>query len=70
MTTHTHVPADVDADSIIDLVEDCREIIGVLTFTLPSPRAADVDADSRGAMPVDISNAAVLSLVGYDDYGS
>lgn len=66
MTTHTHVPADVEADSIIDLIEDCREITGVLGYTLPSPRPAD----GRGAMPVDISNAAMLSLVGYEDYGS
>ncbi len=63
--TATPVPRD-EADSIVDLVEDCREITGVLGSFAPVARPAD----HRGALPVDISDAAVLSLAGYDDYGS
>lgn len=67
MTTSAPVPSDVEAESIIDLVHDCREVSGVLgsfvptTIGLPSP---------RGAMPVEISLDAVNALAGYDEYGS
>ena len=66
MTTHTHVPADVEPDSFSDLLEDCREVSGVLApwvsgaVRLPSP---------RGAMPVEIPKDAVIDLDGYSDYG-
>ena len=29
MSAHPLVPADIEADAIIDLVQDCREISGV-----------------------------------------
>ena len=67
MSTHTHVPSDVEAESIIDLVHDCREISGVLGSFVPTVVRIP---DSRGAMPVEISSEAVSALVGYDDYGS
>ena len=35
MSTHTHVPADDEATSVIDLVEDCREVAGVLAPYVP-----------------------------------
>ena len=66
MTTHTQVPADVEADSIIDLVHDCREVSGMLGSFVPAARTAD----TRGAGPVDISTLTALSLAGYEDYGS
>ena len=67
MTTSAPVPSDVEAESIIDLVHDCREVSGALgsfvptTVGLPAP---------RGAMPVEISLDAVNALAGYDEYGS
>ena len=66
MTTHTQVPADVEADSIVDLVQDCREISGVLGSFVPTVRIPD----ARGAMPVEIGALTVGSLDGYGDYGS
>lgn len=66
MTTHTHVPADVEAESIIDLVQDCREISGVLGSFVPAVRVPD----ARGAMPVEILASTAAGLDGYDDYGS
>ena len=75
MSTHTSVPSDVEAESIIDLVHDCREISGVLgsfvpaAIRIPDARGA-VPHDAHGAMPVEISLDAVQALDGYDDYGS
>ena len=65
MATHTRVPADIEADSIIDLVQDCREISGVLGSFIPAARTAD----RRGALPVDISARTAAGLDGYEDYG-
>ena len=68
MTTHAPVPADVEPDSILSLVEDCREISGVLgsfvptVITLPEPRQADLE--------VQISDLVAAGLDGYDEYGS
>jgi hypothetical protein len=68
MTTFHPVPADDDAETIIDLVQDCREISGVLGSFVPT---VIVIPDARGAMPaVEISRETVDSLVGYGDYGS
>lgn len=67
MTTHTHVPADIEAGSIIDLIEDCREISGVLgnfvptVIRIPAPRSV---------LPVDISALTAAGLEGYGEYGS
>ena len=67
MTTSHHVPADDEAETIIDLIHDCREISGVLGSFVPTVIRIP---DARGAMPVEISREAVDSLVGYGDYGS
>ena len=67
MTTSHHVPADDDAETIIDLVHDCREISGVLGSFVPVVIRIP---EARGAMPVEISLDAVNALAGYDDYGS
>ena len=66
MTTHAHVPADVEADSIVDLVQDCREISGVLGSFVPAAPMSD----ARGAMPVEILASTAARLDGYADYGS
>jgi hypothetical protein len=67
MSTSTPVPSDIEAESIIDLVHDCREISGVLGSFVP---AVIRIPDARGAMPVEISLDAVDALAGYDEYGS
>ena len=75
MTSSAPVPSDLEAESIIDLVHDCREVSGVLgslvptTVRLPEPRGA-VRAVPFGVQPVQISLAAVDVLAGYDEYGS
>ena len=67
MTLHIAVPSDIEPDSIIDLVEDCREVSGVLApfvidlTNIPTP---------RGTMPVDISAGTAATLDGYGEYGS
>ncbi len=67
MTTTHRVPADTDAETIIDLVHDCREISGVLGSFVP---AVVRIPDTRIAAPVEISLEAVDALVGYEEYGS
>ena len=67
MTTSHHVPADDEAETIIDLVHDCREISGVLGSFVPTVIRIP---DARGSMPVEISRDAVDALAGYGDYGS
>jgi len=60
-------PSDVDPASVIDLIEDCREVSGVLGsfvptgLRLPQPRAA-------GAPGIDPATAAMLD--GYGEYGT
>jgi hypothetical protein len=70
MTTHT-VPADIEPDSIIDLVDDCREVSGMLApfvidlTNIPAPRGAMPYAV---AAPIPAATAAALD--GYEAYGS
>lgn len=67
MTTHLPVPADVEPDSLLTLVQDCRDISGGLGVAVPAAlRLPEVGA----VPPVDIGSAAVFSLVGYEEYGS
>lgn len=72
MTTHTHVPADVEPTSIIDLVEDCREVAGVLGPYLPveirMPETRHAEPVTIGPMTIGVG--AVPDLDGYGDYGS
>ncbi len=67
MTTSAPVPADVEPESIIDLVDDCREVTGVLG-------ALHVDLTApplpRTAAPVDISAGTAAALDGYGEYGA
>ena len=66
MTTHT-VPADVEPDSIIDLVDDCREVSGML-----APYVIDLNAIPvpRTAPHLEISAGVAAVIDGYDEYGS
>ena len=67
MSAHPLVPADVEAASIIDLVQDCREISGVLGPALPLPARLP---DARRGVPVEISPRTAAGLDGYGEYGS
>ena len=67
MTTSHHVPADDDAETIIDLVMDCREISGVLGSFVPTVIRIP---EARTAAPLEISLEAVDALEGYGAYGS
>jgi hypothetical protein len=67
MSTHTPVPSEVEAESMIDLVHDCREISGVLGSFVPTVVRIP---EARGAMPIDITDEAVAGLSGWSDYGS
>jgi hypothetical protein len=66
MTTHT-VPADVEPDSIIDLVDDCREVSGML-----APFVVDLTniPMARTATPFVIPAQTAAALDGFEDYGS
>ena len=66
MSVHPHVPADDEATSMIDLVEDCREVSGVLAPYLPLHVRLP---EARSALPVEI-DAAVAAGVGegWGDY--
>ena len=64
-TTHLPVPAQVEPDSIIDLVDDCREVSGVLSPYVSPPHLPE----SRGALPVEITTGAADQLAGYEAYG-
>ncbi len=67
MTTSHHVPADDEAETIIDLVQDCREISGVLGSFVPTVIRIP---EARTAAPMEISLDAVHALAGYEEYGS
>jgi hypothetical protein len=69
MTTSAPVPADDDF-SVIDLVEDCREVSGVLAPYVPTairlPAARPVPA-----VEIDLTGADAVAGVGsWNDYGS
>jgi hypothetical protein len=66
MTSHP-VPADIEPDSIIDLVDDCREVSGML-----APFVIDLThiPAQRSALPFEVPAKAAESLAGYDEYGS
>ncbi|MCW2715775.1 MAG: hypothetical protein JWN88_2822 [Frankiales bacterium] len=66
MTTSTPVPADVEPSSIIDLLQDCREVTGVLGGAAPVVRLPAARAPRR----VDIDALTASGLDGYGDYGS
>ena len=67
MTFHPHVPADDDATSMIDLVDDAREVSGVLAPYLPAHIRLP---EARGASPMEIGPLAAAGVEGWGDYGS
>lgn len=67
MAARGSVPSDVDADSIDTLVEDCREVSGVLGG---SPSAVLRLPVAGAPAPVDISARTAARLDGYGEYGS
>ena len=72
MTTHPRVPADVEPDSIIDLVEDCREVSGVLSPYLP-PSVIDLVRglpQARPALDVELGAPVAAGMDGWGEYGS
>ncbi len=67
MSTHTPVPADDEAASVVDLVADCREVSGVLAPYLP----AEVRLPGgRSSGPVRIDESVAAGVAGWEDYGS
>lgn len=76
MTTHTPVPADIDPASLADLVEDCREVSGVLAPLVTSGwfagavRVPAPTTPAEGPLPVHVPTAAGIDLDGYGYYGS
>lgn len=67
MSTHPPVPADDEPASIIDLVDDCREVSGVLApyvpgvLRLPAPRTVAL---------VEIDATVAAGAAEWGDYGS
>ena len=67
MSVHPHVPADDDPTSFIDLVDDCREVSGVLApyvpaeIRLPSPRSVSL---------VEIDATVAAGAAEWSDYGA
>jgi hypothetical protein len=67
MSMVNHVPADDDPVSIIDLVEDCREVSGVLApyvpgdIRLPAPRTISL---------VEIDATVAAGAAEWGDYGA
>ncbi len=67
MTTHSSVPSDVEPDTIIDLVHDCREVSGVLGSIVPTVIRIP---EARSPEGVEIGDVAVAALDGWGEYGS
>ena len=67
MSVHPHVPADDDPTSIIDLVDDCREVSGVLAPYVPAEIRLP---EARSALPVEIDATVSAGLAGWNDYGA
>ena len=82
MTLRPVVPSDVDPRSLQDLAEDCRAVVraigrpagaavpsaprtGLLAH-LPSARSPL----SLGALPAEVTERLLVSVAGYEDYGS
>jgi hypothetical protein len=79
MATHTPVPSETEPTSIIDLVNDCREVASVLgqsvidlTQTVVRVPLSRLPIDrlpfSFGAMPAEITEDLLATVEGLDDY--
>jgi len=65
MSLVTHVPADVEPRDLVDLLDDCREVSGVLAL----PAYAPAPRTPAAPQPViDLDTVAVLE--GWGAYGS
>ena len=79
MAIHAPVPSETEPTSIIDLVNDCRQVAHVLghsvidlttaAIRLPLSRVPlDRLPFSFGAMPVEITEDLLVTVHGLDDY--
>lgn len=79
MALHAPVPSDDDPTSIVDLVNDCREVASVLgqsvidlTSTVVRVPLSRLPLDrlpfSFGAMPAEITEDLLVTVNGMDDY--
>ena len=67
MSLLSHVPADVEPESFIDLCDDCREVSGVLAPYVPGTIRLP---EARHPLSVEISPETADGLAGWGDYGS
>lgn len=65
MSLVTHVPADVEPTALVDLLDDCREVSGVLALPAYVPAAR---AQVAAQPVIDLDTVAVLE--GWGAYGS
>jgi hypothetical protein len=79
MALHTPVPSETEPTSIIDLVNDCREVASVLgqsvidlTQTVVRVPLTRLPLDrlpfSFGAMPAEITEDLLATVEGLEDY--
>ena len=68
MSTHTHVPADIEPESLVDLLADCAAMPHVafpaLTALVPPMRAPETEPRQSIVIPPD----TVTLLDGYADH--
>ena len=82
MTLRLPVPSDVDPRSLQDLAEDCRAVVRALgrhvAPAVPSAALTGLLAHlplarlplSFGALPAEVTEGLLVSVAGYEDYGS
>ncbi|MDX6215641.1 MAG: hypothetical protein QOG99_1225 [Frankiales bacterium] len=79
MAHHVPVPSESEPNSILDLVNDCREVANVLghsvidlTQTVVKIPLSRLPLDrlpfSFGAMPAEITDDLLVTVAGMDDY--
>ncbi|MCU1623233.1 MAG: hypothetical protein JWL79_2078 [Frankiales bacterium] len=79
MAHHAPVPSESEPNSILDLVNDCREVANVLghsvidlTQTVVKIPLSRLPLDrlpfSFGAMPAEITDDLLVTVAGMDDY--
>ena len=79
MTLRLPVPSDVDPRSLQDLAEDCRAVVRALASPAVSPTSVTGLLArlplarlplSFGALPAELTEGLLVSVAGYEDYGS
>ena len=82
MTLRLPVPSDVDPRSLQDLAEDCRAVVRALgrpvAPAVPVTSVTGLLARlplarlplSFGALPAEVTEGLLVSVAGYEDYGS